>query len=394
MSHPIDRALVERLRAAVNRDRLTATAVALVEVPSPTCDAGAVSDRLAGILRDDGFEVERPVGGWPAAPAVATRYRAARPGRTLQFDGHLDTVHLPFVPPRVEGGILFGSGAADMKGGVAAMIEALRILKETDSLPAGEILVTAHDLHEAPWGDGGQLNELIRSGYVGDAVLLPEYSCDSIPVIGRGLAVIEVTISRDGEPVHEVFGGIEQPNVIAAGAEVIRRFGQLDQRLAESRHPEAGRESIFVGRAAGGEIYNQSPTRFELAGTRRWLPGRRHADAKAEIDVILASVAQETGTKVVGTFQVVRDAFEIDRTAPFIAAFQSAHSAVTGKTLPFAAKPFVDDGNSFVALGGVTAITHGPRAVGAHTLYEKVPLDELARVAVVYALTAIAFCPA
>jgi acetylornithine deacetylase/succinyl-diaminopimelate desuccinylase-like protein len=63
-----------------------------------------------------------------------------------------------------------------------------------------------------------------------------------------------------------------------------------------------------------------------------------------------------------------------------------------GQPLPIGAKPFVDDGNAFVSRGGVCAITHGPDAQGAHTANESVPVDELVRVANVYALTAIAYC--
>ena len=108
---------VAAIADAVNVDRLMATAVSLVEVPSPTREAGAVSDRLADILGSDGCPVERPLADWPEAPAVVSRVETGNPGRVLQFDGHLDTVHLPFVPPRVSGGILYGSGSSDMKGG-------------------------------------------------------------------------------------------------------------------------------------------------------------------------------------------------------------------------------------------------------------------------------------
>src|SRR5437763_16919661 len=124
--------LLPRVRAAVNRRRLLDTAVGLVEVPSPTGDAGAAADRLAEILHSDGFAVERPTAGWPKAPAVVGRFDSGRPGRTLQFNGHLDTVHLPFAPPKVEGGNLTGSGASDMKGGIAAMVEALRAVRDTN----------------------------------------------------------------------------------------------------------------------------------------------------------------------------------------------------------------------------------------------------------------------
>ena len=110
-------AILERLKPHVNRPRLVETARRLIEVPSPTGDAGAVSDRLAEILAADGFDVDRLEAGHPKAPAVSIRLDSGRPGPTLQFDGHLDTVHLPFMAPRVEDGQITGSGASDMKGG-------------------------------------------------------------------------------------------------------------------------------------------------------------------------------------------------------------------------------------------------------------------------------------
>src|SRR5215218_9271647 len=119
-----------RIAARIDRARLIETATRLIAVPSPTGDAGAVSDRLAEMLLAEGFAVERPDGGYPASPAVVVRYSTGRPGPVVQFDGHLDTVHLRFVPPTIYEGLIRGSGASDMKGGLAAAIEALRALRE------------------------------------------------------------------------------------------------------------------------------------------------------------------------------------------------------------------------------------------------------------------------
>ena len=88
--------LRDRLASAVDRRRLLDTAVQLVSVPSRTGEAGAAADCLAHLLAADGFTVERPPAGHPAAPAVVVRLDSGRPGRTRQFNGHLDTVHLPF----------------------------------------------------------------------------------------------------------------------------------------------------------------------------------------------------------------------------------------------------------------------------------------------------------
>ncbi|MCW5848832.1 MAG: M20/M25/M40 family metallo-hydrolase [Anaerolineae bacterium] len=384
--------LVTTITQAVNPQRLLDTAIALVELPSPTLSAGAVSDRLADILADDGFTVERPTADWPTAPAVVVRYRTGRPGPTLQFDGHLDTVHLPFVPPRVEDDVLYGSGASDMKGGIAAFVEALRVLRDTDSLPAGGILLTAHDHHEGPWGDRRQVRALIREGYIGDAVMLPEYLGDCLPLAARGMFIFEVRIRREGVPMHEVFRPEGLPDVIGAGAELVRRLGELGRQLETITAPYAGHDSVFVGRVQAGEIFNQSPVLCTVYGTRRWVtPGHEQA-ARAQFDALLADLAEATGTTIEADFEVQGDALRIAPDAPIVAAFQAAQTAVTGAPLPFGAKPFVDDGNSYVGLAGIPALTHGPRATGAHTLNEACPVAELVRVAQVYALTAMGFC--
>jgi acetylornithine deacetylase/succinyl-diaminopimelate desuccinylase-like protein len=268
----------------------------------------------------------------------------------------------------------------------------MRALRETGLLTCGGVLLTAHDLHETPWGDGTHVNGLIDEGFAGDAVLLPEYLAEPLPVIGRGLSVLTVKITREGVPVHEVLGGSETPSVIRAGAEVVRRFAEADEELKQLSHPMAGRESMFVGQVAAGEIYNQSPIEFTLSGTRRWLPGTAMNEAEAQYHQILAEVAEQHDVQIAGRFQVARDAYQIDAQGPFVTAFQAAHNAATGRELPIGAKPFVDDGNEFVHRAGIPAITHGPDAKGAHTLNEEVAVDELVRVALVYALTAVAFC--
>jgi acetylornithine deacetylase/succinyl-diaminopimelate desuccinylase-like protein len=390
MNPPAD--LCDRLRRAVNRSRLLDTAVQLVAVPSPTGQAGACADRLATLLSADGFTVERPAGGHPAAPAVVTRLSANRPGRTLQFNGHLDTVHLPFVPPAVQDGRLTGSGACDMKGGTAAAVEAVRVLRDTGALPAGAVLLVAHDLHEAPWGVGQQLDALIGAGLVGDAVLLPEPLSDRLPTIGRGAATWNVRIRRAGPPVHEVMRPANEPSVIAAGAELVARLGRFGEELAKRVDPQAGPESVFVGQIHSGEIYNQYPQECRVEGTRRWLPGISRQDVEAELRALLAALARDTGTTVQADFVFIRDAFRLQESDPLVTAFQSAYRATAGAPLPLGPKPFVDDGNSFYGLRRVPAITHGPRAGGQHTVQEWVEIDDLVRVAWLYALTAVLYC--
>ncbi len=382
----------ERLRPFVDRRRLVDTAFRLIEVPSRTGEAGAVSDRLADILTEDGFQVERPEGGHAAAPAVAVRFGGGGPGRVLQFDGHLDTVHLPFVPPREEKGKLLGSGSADMKAGLAAAVEALRTLRDADALPGGSILLTAHDLHEAPWGDGSQLDRLIAEGYVGDAVLIPEPLHDVLPVVGKGSATWKVTLRRDGPPVHEVMRPEHEPSVIAAGAVLVARLAGLSARLAADADPICGPATVFIGQIHSGEIFNQYPQDCTLEGTRRWLPGAEIGAVRREFQDILDAIAHDWYMTVACEWRPIRDAFSLDQADALVSNFRRSYEAIAGGSLATGPKPFVDDGNSFWANAGVAAITHGPIAGGQHTLNEWVDVDDLVRVAHLYALTATAYC--
>jgi acetylornithine deacetylase/succinyl-diaminopimelate desuccinylase-like protein len=384
--------LHQRLRQAVNRSRLIDTARQLVAVPSRTGEAGAAADRLAQLLTADGFRVERPAAGHTAAPAVVVRFAAGKPGRTLQFNGHLDVVHLPYVPPAVEGDTLTGSGSCDMKGGVAAAVEAVRVLRDTAALTAGGVLLTAHDLHEAPWGFGQQLDQMIAEGYVGDAVLLPEPLHAQLPVVGRGSATWKVTLRRKGAPVHEVMRPADEPSVIAAGAELVARLGRLHQQLSTLSDPQAGSESTFIGQIHSGEIFNQYPQECWLEGTRRWLPGRSRDEVAQGFRTLIAGLQRDTGVTTDLQFRPIRDAFFLEVTDPLVTAFQQAYTAMSGAPLPTGPKPFVDDGNSFYGLKRLPAITHGPRAGGQHTVNEWVSIDDLMRVAELYALTAVLYC--
>jgi acetylornithine deacetylase/succinyl-diaminopimelate desuccinylase-like protein len=183
-----------------------------------------------------------------------------------------------------------------------------------------------------------------------------------------------------------------EPNVIAAGAELVRRLLALDAELGRKRDPLAGPESVFIGQIHSGEIFNQYPQLCLLEGTRRWLPGTRHADADAQFRRLVEETARATGTTMNADLRLMRDAFRLDADDAFVACFQSAYNTLVGQPLPVGAKPFCDDGNSFWALAKVPAITHGPKAGGAHTLAEWVSISDLVRVAKVYALTALEYC--
>ena len=103
-------------------------------------------------------------------------------------------------------------------------------------------------------------------------------------------------------------------------------------------------------------------------------------------------MAERDGISVDGDFMFLAEPFQLDQSHPFLHAFQQAYQAATGTELPMGGKPLLDDGNNILSLSDAVPITHGPNGLGAHTVDEEVAVDELVRVALVYALTAVCFC--
>jgi acetylornithine deacetylase/succinyl-diaminopimelate desuccinylase-like protein len=185
----------------------------------------------------------------------------------------------------------------------------------------------------------------------------------------------------------------DEPSVIAAAAELVARLGRLGEGLAKAVDPVCGSPSVFIGQIHGGEIFNQYPQECWLEGTRRWLSGTDPVTVEHEFRSLLDGLAADTRTSVACDWFFIRDAFHLDPADPFVTAFQANYETISGTALPTGPKPFVDDGNSFCSLGGIPAITHGPRAGGQHTVSEWVDIDDLIRVALLYAATALAYCP-
>jgi acetylornithine deacetylase/succinyl-diaminopimelate desuccinylase-like protein len=185
---------------------------------------------------------------------------------------------------------------------------------------------------------------------------------------------------------------LDEPSVIAAAAELVARLGRLDDELRTSPQPVCGPASVFIGQLHAGEIFNQYPQEAWLEGTRRWLPGTDPLAVERDFRNRIDRLSADSATAVELRWMLIRDGFALDPTDRFVAAFQRCHQAISGAPLPTGPKPFVDDGNSFSTLGGVPAITHGPRAGGQHTVSEWVEIDDLVRVAWLYAATAVEFC--
>ena len=180
--------------------------------------------------------------------------------------------------------------------------------------------------------------------------------------------------------------------MIRAGAELVRELSNWNEELSQRKDELAGAESVFVGQLHSGEIYNQYPRECVLEGTRRWVPGADEDEVKAQFLARVQRVADRYDVEAAVDYKLIRGAFDLDQDHALVKSFNRACEQVCGHRLTTAAKPFVDDGNSFWSIANVPTVTHGPRAAGQHTVNEWISIEDMVRTAAVYVATSVDFC--
>lgn len=376
------------MRDLVDVGALLEATRALVAVDSsnpPGSERGA-ADVARGLLEDRGarvVEVE-PAPGRVSLVATVGAGDGSRP--TLIVNGHLDVVpvepavwqHDPFGG-EVEGGRLFGRGAADMKGGIAAAIAALDVVRRSPwGEPACDVVFHLVADEEA----GGTLGTavLLQQGLIhGDACLDPEPTGLGIGVAERGLLQVEVTThgvaAHAGEP-HRGISAIEK------AAKVVLALHGAD--FGED-HPLLGRPSANVGMIDGGVAYNVVADRCTLRVDRRVLPGTTEEQALASLRERIEAIGDPFLRYDVAV-HVFGEASELDLADPFLAFLQQAYVDALGRAGTIMGMQFATDARFVRNQAGVPTVVCGPGELDqAHRVDESVPIDNLVDAAALYA---------
>jgi acetylornithine deacetylase/succinyl-diaminopimelate desuccinylase-like protein len=383
--------LRRRVVEAVRAERVGRFGLDLCRITSHTGETREATARFVAEAEGAGFEID-VFDDYPSTPTVVARLRGTGGGPSLELNAHIDTIPLDHAPAHVDDGILYGRGATDMKGSLAACLEAARALRDAGARLKGDVLVTTHGMHEGPVGHSEDLIARLHRGVHGDAAIVAELGTDDLPVIGLGMGIFEVVVSRAGEVTHETATQSGTPNPLYAGAHLVERLRELDGVLARHSLPYVGAESVFVGEFHAGDFYNRFPIGARLSGTRRWAPDRAFEDVHEEMANLCRQVGREFGLAIELHFEKQRDGFRIAEDSPLVVAVQRAYREVNGRDLPLAGLRTVADVPVFSQVAGVPAVYHGPKGTGHHGDVEAMPIAELARVAREYALVALDFC--
>ena len=375
---------IEKLQTQVCPDQLADDLWRLVRISSPTGREREAAIAFAEMLERAGAAVQ-VFEDFPDSPSVVGRLKGSHPGQTLQLSGHLDHIDIPHAPPLRTESRISGRGSADMKGGLAGALELVRVLAGDGRGFPGEILVTAYGLHEAPVGDSRGLRRLIERNILGDAALVLEGPTDKAIVRGKGQAIWNLNITREGAICHELSRPHDADRLLSSTQSFIQVLLDKNNAMGKAPHQDSqlGPESVFIGQVHYGDFYNRAPIEAGIQGTWRWLPGGSFESVKRELHSLLkhAGLTEKPGAGGVvakESWQLVGEAYEIDGEEPIVRAVRQAFRRMTGRDMELSGTSLIIDTSKLVPYGGIPAVPIGLAGVGAHADYEYVDVQELA----------------
>ena len=281
---------------------------------------------------------------------------------TVILHGHIDVVPgfaEQFVP-RVEGERLIGRGAYDMKGGLAAIMCALRDLK--DLRGARVHFVCAPD-EESEDFDQHATDDLVERGLSADFAITGEPTDLHVGVQAKGVLMIRMAVH--GRAAHGSTPWLGD-NAILKAVDVFRMIETMP--FAAESTEMFDRPSINLGRLAAGDAVNKVPDEAVMAIDIRFLPGQ-------EPGAILEQIRAIAGVEVVKTF--IRPPAHVSRANPYVMALCGAVREAGQSGAMSVGRDGASDAISFLQ-AGVPAVEFGPIGGGHHGPEEWVSIPSLA----------------
>jgi succinyl-diaminopimelate desuccinylase len=284
-------------------------------------------------------------------------------GPTVVLHGHLDVV--PGRPeqftPRVEGDRLYGRGAYDMKGGLAAMMCAVHDLAAERQVRVHFVCVSDEESEEI---EARGSDYLVEQGFVGDFAITGEPTDMHIGIQAKGVLAMRIEVT--GTAAHGSTPWVGD-NAVLKAVDVFRRIEGLP--FARESSDLFDRPSINLGRIVGGDALNKVPDLCVIDVDVRYLPGQDAEEIRAAVDAL-------PDVTVVKTFH--RQPAIVEREDPYVQALGEAISRVAP---PIAERLGVgrdgaSDAISFIE-AGVPAVECGPVGDGHHGPQEWVSIRSL-----------------
>jgi acetylornithine deacetylase/succinyl-diaminopimelate desuccinylase-like protein len=304
---------------------------------------------VAAWLREAGLEVHEDEAA-PGRPSVVGAASGRGGGKSLMLNAHMDTVGVegmarPFGP-EVRDGRLYGRGAYDMKGSLAACMMATARLASEEL--AGDVLIAA--VSDEEYASIGMLSVLAR--WRADAAIVTEPTGLRVCIAHKGFVWADI-----------------DTHAITGMAPVLTRLADLQASLDDAPgHPLVGPGSVHASLIEGGQELSSYPARCRLALERRTTPGESGDDFRRECEALIDRVGDAELR-----MGLVRDPFEVEPEAPVVQAMVRAAQAVTGEPPDTYGETYWMDA-ALIHAAGIPTVVFGPAGAGAHAVEEWVDL--------------------
>ncbi len=348
-----------------------------------------IGDYVARNLTAVGLEVEmhEPV---PGRVSVTGRLHGTGGGKSLMLNGHYDTVDIESMAEPFSGAVrdgkLYGRGAYDMKGAVAACMTAAKALKDSGKPLRGDVIVAA--VADEEYGSIG--TEDLASKIKVDGAVVTEPTHLEICLAHKGYQWIEVITAGRAAHGSRFNEGIDANMRMGR---FLARLDQLERALrARAPHPLVGPPSLHAALLAGGAGLSTYSPSCKLEIERRTIPGETRAQVMAELDLLIDDIRREDPSfEITAKAFFVRDAFEVAPNAAIVQALKDSAVKVLGRTPKMVGDtPWMD--SALLAAAGVETVVFGPTGGGAHAAVEWVDLESVYQTAEVLVGAAERYC--
>jgi acetylornithine deacetylase/succinyl-diaminopimelate desuccinylase family protein len=379
----------------IDQDRLVATLVELVKIESINPDlvpGGSGEAKIAGyvadFLRSAGLKTRiRKLGRGRANVVGVLRGRGG--GRSLMLNGHLDTVGVAGMKAPLSAEIknnrLYGRGAQDMKGGIAAALLTAAKLCKDPRLSGDLVIALVADEEYESLGTRALLEEITT-----DAAIVMEPTGLEVATAHQGFVWAEIETLGNAAHGSRPQDGLD---AIAMMGRVLAGIESLQEELNKGPgHPLLGHASVHASIISGGQELSSYPARCRLSVERRLLPGEDDSTFKQELDEIILSLCNhDRKFRAQVTMGYSALALETARESPIAQTLMGCARKVMGPSAKFGAQSFWTDA-ALLNEAGIASVLFGPGGAGMHSELEYVEIADCADCAEVLVECARAYC--
>ena len=324
----------------------------------------------------------------PGRPNVVGIARGSGGGRSLLLNAHMDTVGVsgmerPHDPYR-ENNRLYGRGAYDMKGGLAAIMAAGASARQRGL--RGDVIVTA--VVDEEYASIG--TDAIVKRWRSDAAIVTEPTELHICTAHKGFAWFSV--ETKGVAAHGSRPDLGVDAIVKMG-KVLMGLNELDLTLrSAASHRLLGTGSVHASLISGGQELSSYPERCSLEIERRTIPGETLHQIEAELPAIFARIAARDPTfRATVKTSLTREPFEVSLQEPIVqTVLQQAQRRLGREITEVGGTGWMD--SALLAAAGIPTVIFGPGGAGAHALVEWSDLIQVEQCAEILTAVAENFC--